>query len=149
MSGPDTEVDHHPSVTLYSPGRLVRLLHRVPHVNISLHRLEDPSFRPDTDPYLESLGIMGSVPLACLLLTLITLTTYLLTRFWCYRDTNDRNVKDRRSRPDWCNISIFALVCCLPLGVGFYGNKELKAGIEGVTQSMVNMDRLVKTGEVI
>ena len=68
MSGPEP---------MYSPSRLVRLLHQVPHVNITLHRLEDPSFRPDSDLYKETLGLMGAVPAACLLLTLTTLTTYL------------------------------------------------------------------------
>lgn len=162
MSWPDSEEDSHSWVRMYSPGRLVRLLHQAPHVNISLHRLEDPSFRPDSDLYLQSLGLMGSLPLACLLLTFITLASYLLIRC-CRRDTKVRYslfyvqlknlmtflqlVKFRRSRPAWCHISIFALVCCLPLGVGFYGNKELKAGIDRVTQSMVNMDRLVETAQ--
>ena len=64
MSGPEL---------MYSPSQLVRLLHQVPHVN----SLEDPSFRPDSDLYKESLGLMGAVPATCLLLTLTTLTTYL------------------------------------------------------------------------
>ena len=65
------------AMSMYSPSRLVRLLHQVPHVKITLHRLEDSSFRPDSDLYKESLGLMGAVPAACLLLTLTTLTTYL------------------------------------------------------------------------
>ena len=35
----------------------------------------------------------------------------------------------------------------MSLGVGFYGNYELHAGIEGLTQSMDNMDRTVKTAQ--
>ena len=38
------------------------------------------SFRPESEVYLESLGIIGSVPAAWLILTLILLLIYLLTR---------------------------------------------------------------------
>ena len=49
-------------------------------MNITFHRLEDERFRPDSELYLESLGIIGSVPAAWLILTLIILLIYLLTR---------------------------------------------------------------------
>ena len=65
---------------MYTPGQLVELLHQVPHVNISLHSLEDTSFRPDSELYLESLGLVGAVPLSCLLLTLTMVSTFLLCR---------------------------------------------------------------------
>ena len=53
---------------------------QVPHVNISMKLLEDPSFNPGSEIYLESLGIIGSVPAAWLIVTLIVLLIYLLTR---------------------------------------------------------------------
>ena len=49
-------------------------------MNITFHRLEDERFRPDSELYLESLGIIGSVPAAWLILTLVVLLIYLLTR---------------------------------------------------------------------
>ena len=32
---------------------------QVPHVNITFHRLADENFKPDSELYLESLGIIG------------------------------------------------------------------------------------------
>ena len=66
----------------YQPTLWAVLLHQVPHVNITFHRLEEDliTYKPDSELYLESLGIIGSVPAAWLILTLIILLIYLLTR---------------------------------------------------------------------
>jgi len=125
--------------TEYTPTVWAVLLHQIPHVNITFHRLEDRSFRPDSELYLESLGIIGSVPAAWLILTLIILLIYLLTR--C---CDTKNNKKRKSRPIRCCLSFFALVCCSALAGGFYGNHELHRGLEGFTQHMVNIDRLIQ-----
>lgn len=75
----ETHVTQHQQ-TEYQPSLWAVLLHQIPHVNITFHRLEDERFRPDSELYLESLGIIGSVPAAWLILTLIILLIYLLTR---------------------------------------------------------------------
>ena len=75
----ETHVTQHQQ-TEYQPSLWAVLLHQLPHVNITFHRLEDERFRPDSELYLESLGIIGSVPAAILILTLIILLIYLLTR---------------------------------------------------------------------
>ena len=74
-----THVTKH-TQTEYKPTLYAVLLHQIPHVNITFHPLEDERFRPDSELYLESLGIIGSVPAAWLILTLIILLIYLLTR---------------------------------------------------------------------
>ena len=74
-----THVTHHQQ-TEYSPTLWAVLLHQIPHVNITFHKLETEGFRPDSELYLEALGIIGSVPAAWLILTLIILLIYLLTR---------------------------------------------------------------------
>ena len=56
-------------------------------------------------------------------------------------------LQKRKSRPIRCCLSFFALVCCSALGVGFYGNHELHAGLERFSQSMVHMDRLIVTAQ--
>jgi len=123
---------------VYTPTVWAVLLHQVPHVNITFHRLEDERFRPDSELYLESLGIIGSVPAAWLILTLIVLLIYLLTR--C---CDTKNNKKRKSRPIRCCLSFFSLVCCSALGAGFYGNHVFHAGTEKFAQSVVHMDRLI------
>jgi len=122
----------------YSPTVWAVLLHQVPHVNITFHRLENDRFRPDSELYLESLGIIGSVPAAWLILTLIVLLIYLLTR--C---CDTKNNKKRKSRPIRCCLSFFSLICCSALGAGFYGNHVFHSGAEKFSQSMIQIDRLV------
>eukprot|EP00092_Neocalanus_flemingeri_P003862 GFUD01004158.1.p1 GENE.GFUD01004158.1~~GFUD01004158.1.p1 ORF type:complete len:631 (-),score=66.99 GFUD01004158.1:1491-3383(-) len=133
-----THVTHHIQ-SEYQPTLWAVLLHQVPHVNITFHRLEDERFRPDSELYLESLGIIGSVPAAWLILTLIVLLIYLLTR--C---CDTKNNKKRKSRPIRCCLSFFSLVCCSALGAGFYGNHVFHSGAEQFSQSMVHMDRLIQ-----
>jgi len=130
-SGSHQQKEYHPS--LWSI-----LLHQVPHVNITFHRLEDENFQPDSELYLESLGIIGSVPAAWLILTLIVLLIYLLTR--C---CDTKNNKKRKSRPIRCCLSFFSLVCCSALAGGFYGNHQLHAGTEQFNSAMVNIDRTI------
>ena len=67
---------------MYTPGQLVSLLHHLPHVNISLQRLEDTRFRSDSETYIQSLAITGSVPGVCLILSLIILMALCLMT-WC------------------------------------------------------------------
>ncbi|XP_077288942.1 tweety [Arctopsyche grandis] len=103
----------------YRPPVLARLLHALPHVNVTLHRVNS-SFAPHSELYLESLGILGSVPAAWLILTLLVLLIYLLTR--CC---------DRKPRPSKSisalkvTLCIVAVLCCGAIGMGLYGNDDL------------------------
>jgi len=129
MSMPQTE---------YKPSLWTQILHQIPHVNISLHKLGDPRFRPDDELYLESLGIIGSVPAAWLILTLLILLIYLLTR--C---CDTKNNKKRKSRPIRCCLSFFSLLCCSALAAGFYGNHHLHVGVEHFSQATTQINRLI------
>ncbi|GBP84986.1 Protein tweety [Eumeta japonica] len=103
----------------YTPPRLSRLLHSLPHLNVTLHRVND-TFAPRSPVYLESLGILGSVPGAWLILTLLVLLLYLLTR--CC---------DRKQRPPKSitalkiSLMVLSVLCCGAIGVGLFGNDDL------------------------
>ena len=45
----------------YEPTLWAKVFHSIPHVNITFHDV-DPKFNPENDLYLESLGILASVP---------------------------------------------------------------------------------------
>ena len=45
----------------YEPTLWAKLFHSAPHVNITFHHV-DSKFNPENDLYLESLGILASVP---------------------------------------------------------------------------------------
>jgi len=134
-----TRVATHGSQQEYRPSVWAVLLHQVPHVNISFHRIIDDSFRPESEVYLESLGIIGSVPAAWLIFTLILLLIYLLTR--C---CDTKNNKKRKSRPVRCCLSFFSLLCIAALGAGFWGNHILHEETTKFTQATQHMSRLIQ-----
>ena len=45
----------------YEPTLWAKIFHSAPHVNITFHHV-DPTFNPENELYLESLGILASVP---------------------------------------------------------------------------------------
>ena len=49
------------SQVAYEPTLWAKLFHSAPHVNITFHHV-DSRFNPENDLYLESLGILASVP---------------------------------------------------------------------------------------
>ncbi|KAK7869557.1 hypothetical protein R5R35_003353 [Gryllus longicercus] len=103
----------------YSPPYLAKFFHQFPHLNISLHFVNS-TFDPDSDIYLESLGILGSLPAAWLILTLLVLLIYLLTR--CC----DRKPRPRHSIVvlKW-TLAAFTLLCCTAVGFDLYGNDDV------------------------
>ncbi|XP_026472309.1 protein tweety-like [Ctenocephalides felis] len=121
----------------FEPPRLARLLHRLPHLNITLHRVND-TFDPTSDVYLESLGILASVPASLLILCLLGLLLYLLTRC-CDR-------KPRPAKSITCLkvvLSLITVLCCGAIGLGLYGNDDLHNALLQVLSSGRQVDALV------
>ena len=52
---------HSQAQMAYEPPLWAKIFHLAPHVNITFHHV-DPTFNPENDLYLESLGILASVP---------------------------------------------------------------------------------------
>ena len=104
---------HYSPVTMYTPGQLVLLLHQLPHVNISLQRLEDTRFRPDSESYLQSLAITGSVTWAGLILTLIILAScYILSAIKVrYQGNQEFSEKKRLESPIQTFLVSHLLLC--------------------------------------
>nr|CAD7407982.1 unnamed protein product [Timema cristinae] len=84
---------------------------------------------------LQSLGILGSLPAAWLILTLLVLLIYLLTR--CC----DRKPRPKRSivALKW-TLAIFTLLCCAAVGVGLYGNDDVHNGLEQLITAAKSID---------
>ncbi|KAJ6636227.1 Protein tweety-2 [Pseudolycoriella hygida] len=106
-----------------SPNLVVKVLHSVPHVNITLHIVND-TFNPNSNIYIESLGILASIPAAILILALVGLLLYLLTR--CC-DRKPRKTKSQSCQK--CTLITITLLCCAAIGLGLYGNDDFHNGI--------------------
>lgn len=123
----------------YKVPLLAKILHSLPHLNITFHRTNN-TFRPTDEIYLEvrrckvkenrlkqnfqpskissqSLGILGSLPAAALIISLFCLLLYLMSR--CC---------DRKPRPAHSitslkvTLSIVTVLCCAAIGLGEFKN---------------------------
>lgn len=123
----------------YKVPLIAKLLHALPHYNITFHRINN-TFRPSNEVYLESLGILGSIPAALLIVSLFGLLLYLLTR--CC---------DRKPRPAHSitslkvTLSIVTVLCCAAIGLGLYGNDDLHNGLLEVLQAGRKVDTAVSS----
>ncbi|XP_071635039.1 protein tweety isoform X2 [Temnothorax longispinosus] len=121
----------------YTVPHYARIFHSLPHLNVSLHSVNN-TFNPHSEIYLESLGILGSIPAAWLILTLLVLLVYLVTR--CC---------DRRPRPKKsitalkCSLAILALVCSAAVAVGLYGNDDVHNGLVQLVAAAKNVDGIL------
>ncbi|XP_046802724.1 protein tweety [Lucilia cuprina] len=131
--------EYHEYTDQYKVPVIAKLLHALPHYNITFHKINS-TFRPNDEIYLESLGILGSVPAALLIVSLLGLLLYLMTR--CC---------DRKPRPAHSitslkvALSIVTVMCCAAIGLGLYGNDDLHNGLLEVLTAGRKVDTLVTT----
>ncbi|XP_076623423.1 tweety isoform X1 [Colletes latitarsis] len=121
----------------YTVPPLARVFHSLPHLNVCLHSVNN-TFNPHSEIYLESLGILGSIPAAWLILTLLVLLVYLVTR--CC----DRKPRPRRSITLLkCSLAILALLCSGAVAVGLYGNDDVHNGLVQLVAAAKNVDGIL------
>ncbi|XP_025158605.1 protein tweety isoform X3 [Harpegnathos saltator] len=121
----------------YTVPQLARIFHSLPHLNVSLHSVNN-TFNPNSEIYLESLGILGSIPAAWLILTLLVLLVYLVTR--CC----DRKPRPRRSITLLkCSLAVLALLCSGAVAVGLYGNDDVHNGLVQLVAAAKNVDGIL------
>lgn len=122
----------------YTVPLLAWVFHSLPHLNVSLHSVTN-TFNPNSEIYLESLGILGSIPAAWLILTLLVLLVYLVTR--CC----DRKPRPRRSITLLkFSLAILALLCSGAVAVGLYGNDDVHNGLMQLITAAKNVDGIIK-----
>ncbi|EDV92450.1 GH24927 [Drosophila grimshawi] len=119
------------------PSILVKILHSIPHVNYTFRRVND-TFNLDSDVYLESLGILASIPAGLLILSLLGLLLYLLTRC-CDR----KQRKPSAQRCQSCSLVIITLMTCAAIGLGLYGNDDFHNGLLQAFSSGKKVENLV------
>ncbi|XP_024938830.1 protein tweety isoform X3 [Cephus cinctus] len=122
----------------YTVPQLARVFHSLPHLNVSLHSVNN-TFNLHSEIYLESLGILGSIPAAWLILTLLVLLVYLVTR--CC----DRKPRPRRSIALLkCSLAVLALLCCGAVAVGLYGNDDVHNGLVQLVEAAKQVESIIK-----
>ncbi|KAF5284542.1 hypothetical protein FQA39_LY16992 [Lamprigera yunnana] len=121
----------------YIAPTLARLLHSLPHVNVTLHRINN-TFDPRSPAYQESLGILGSIPAAWLILTLFILLIYLLTRCCDRKTRTSRSISALK-----LSLAVVSVLCCAAIGLGLYGNDDLHNGITQLLTEGQQVEQIV------
>ncbi|CAH1169129.1 unnamed protein product [Phyllotreta striolata] len=107
----------------YSYPLIARFLHSLPHVNVTFQYVNS-SFEPNNPVYLESLGILGSIPAIWLILTLFVLLIYLLTRCCDRKPRASKSIAALK-----VILAVVSVLCCAGIGLGLYGNDDLHNGV--------------------
>ncbi|RXG71805.1 Protein tweety [Armadillidium vulgare] len=115
----------------------VEWFHRAPHINLTLQKVNS-TFDPFSPVYQESLGIIGSVPAGILILTLLILLLYLLTR--CC-DNKPRKPGSIACLKATCVLT--ALFTLGALGVTVWGNEEVHNGMSEAIYSLGTINNMV------
>nr|CAH7730593.1 unnamed protein product [Callosobruchus chinensis]CAH7749486.1 unnamed protein product [Callosobruchus chinensis] len=126
-----------PTDDAYTHPFLAWLLHNLPHYNVTFH-LVNSTFEPHNPIYLESLGILASLPAACLILTLLLLLVYLLTRCCDRRPRPQRSISALKAV-----LAATAVACCACVGLGLYGNDDAHNGAVEALGQAAQVDQLV------
>ncbi|XP_035389665.1 protein tweety homolog 2 isoform X2 [Electrophorus electricus] len=121
----------------YVPPCWAHWLHHVPHVSLRFQAVDD-TFRPQDEDYQQSLLFLACVAAAGLGLTLLALAVYLSCLCCCRTEDEE----DETKKPNSCCVTWTAvtagLLCCVAVGVGFYGNSETNDGVYQLTYSLYN-----------
>ncbi|XP_059617220.1 protein tweety [Phlebotomus argentipes] len=133
--GMSEPIDSHYEVPI-----IAKLLHKLPHYNITFHRIANTTFRPTDAVYLESLGILGSVPAALLIVSLFGLLLYLMTRCCDRKPRPAHSIKSLK-----ITLSIVTVLCCGAIGLGLYGNDDLHNGLLEVLTAGRKVDSIVSS----
>uniref|UniRef100_A0A671P4R3 Protein tweety homolog n=1 Tax=Sinocyclocheilus anshuiensis TaxID=1608454 RepID=A0A671P4R3_9TELE len=112
-------------------------LHEFPHVNLRFQPL-DHTFKPQDENYQQSLIFLGCVAAAGLGVNLLCLAIYLSCLCCCRKDEEEEESKKSNSCcVTWAAVAA-GLICCVAVGVGFYGNSETNDGVYQLTYSLYN-----------
>ncbi|TRY65030.1 hypothetical protein DNTS_015570, partial [Danionella cerebrum] len=88
----------------------------------------------------QSLIFLGCVAAAGLGVNLLALAIYLSVLCCCRKDEDDE--EEESKKPNSCCVTWAAvaagLICCVAVGVGFYGNSETNDGVYQLTYSLYN-----------
>ncbi|MFT7815904.1 protein tweety homolog 1 isoform X1 [Arapaima gigas] len=138
----------------YSPSLWVRLCHALPRLDLTLQS-RDNAFAPDSWEYQQTLLVLSSLSAIALVLSLLVVLSFLIHYCCCHRGdsgsaseeeeeeddaSGGRGYSGRKGRRICCVtwVSVAAVtICCVAIGIGFYGNSEANDGMYQLTSSLL------------
>ncbi|XP_022529739.2 protein tweety homolog 1 isoform X2 [Astyanax mexicanus] len=142
------------TVPSYSPSIWVRMCHALPRFDLTM-QMRDNSFTPDSWEYQQTLLVLSSLSAIALVLSLLVVLSFLIHYCCCHRGDGGRDAEEEEEDDDasgghgysgkkgrgiccvtWVSVAAVTL-CCVAIGVGFYGNSEANDGMYQLTSSLL------------
>ncbi|XP_054153158.1 protein tweety-like isoform X2 [Oppia nitens] len=124
----------------YNISIFAKLLHSLPHIDIRLNYLQNKTFNPNDNQYLESLGILVAIPGFWLIITLL----FFLIFFLC-RCCDANNKKKRKLTACKCCLFMFAIISAFIIFIGIFGSLITHHGIEQTYNKTDDMTQVVRS----
>ncbi|CAM4699138.1 unnamed protein product [Leuciscus chuanchicus] len=142
------------TVPNYTPSVWVRLCHAIPRLDLTL-QTRDSVFTPDSWEYQQTLLVLSSFSAIALVLSLLVVLSFLIHYCCCHRGEGGRDAEEEEEDDDasgvhgysgkkgrgiccvtWVSVAAVTL-CCVAIGIGFYGNSEANDGMYQLTSSLL------------
>ncbi|XP_067305089.1 protein tweety homolog 1 isoform X1 [Pseudorasbora parva] len=142
------------TVPNYTPSIWVRLCHAIPRLDLTL-QTRDSTFTPDSWEYQQTLLVLSSFSAIALVLSLLVVLSFLIHYCCCHRGEGGRDAEEEEEDDDasgghgysgkkgrgiccvtWVSVAAVTL-CCVAIGIGFYGNSEANDGMYQLTSSLL------------
>ncbi|XP_056458936.1 protein tweety homolog 1 [Gadus chalcogrammus] len=141
-------------VPSYSPSLWVRVCHALPRLDLTMV-MRDNSFIPDSWEYQQTLLVLSSLSAVALVISLLVVLSFLIHYCCCHRGDRSEGSEEEEEDEDastghgysgrkgrgiccvtWVAVASVTL-CCVAIGVGFYGNSEANDGMYQLTSSLL------------
>uniref|UniRef100_A0A8C9UXN2 Protein tweety homolog n=1 Tax=Scleropages formosus TaxID=113540 RepID=A0A8C9UXN2_SCLFO len=138
----------------YSPSLWVRLCHALPRLDLTLQS-RDNVFTPDSWEYQQTLLVLSSLSAIALVLSLLVVLSFLIHYCCCHRGDSSSGSEEEEEEDDtsgahgysgkkgrgiccvtWVSVAAVT-ICCVAIGIGFYGNSEANDGMYQLTSSLL------------
>ncbi|XP_036824285.1 protein tweety homolog 1 isoform X1 [Oncorhynchus mykiss] len=142
------------TVPSYTPSLWVRMCHALPRLDLTM-TMRDNLFIPDSWEYQQTLLVLSSLSAIALVLSLLVIISFLIHYCCCRRGDRSEGSEEEEEDEEgstghgyrgkkgrgiccvtWVSVAAVTL-CCVAIGVGFYGNSEANDGIYQLTSSLL------------
>ncbi|XP_040022089.1 protein tweety homolog 1 isoform X1 [Gasterosteus aculeatus] len=142
------------TVPSYTPSLWVRLCHALPRLDLTME-MKDNVFVPDSWEYQQTLLVLSSLSAIALVISLLVVLSFLIHYCCCHRGDRSEGSEEEEEDEDastghgysgkkgrgiccvtWVAVASVTL-CCVAIGIGFYGNSEANDGMYQLTSSLL------------
>uniref|UniRef100_H3C5V9 Protein tweety homolog n=1 Tax=Tetraodon nigroviridis TaxID=99883 RepID=H3C5V9_TETNG len=123
------------TVPSYTPSLWVRLCHALPRLDLTM-QMKDNTFAPDSWEYQQTLLVLSSASAIALVISLLVVLSFLIYYCCCHRGDRSEGSEEEDCCVTWVAVAAVTL-CCVAIGIGFYGNSEANDGMYQLTSSLL------------